>query len=92
MATEQNFMNEIQKQILKYGGVASLLFGALWYQTNRLEFQESKTDKITEKMSARIKEIEDGLNDCNAERASLKVQVDYIQKTFMSNYERFKRK
>ena len=90
MATEQSsFMNELQKQILKYGGVASLLFGALWYQTNRLEAQELKTDQITERMESRIKEVEDGLNACNTERATLKIQVDYIQKAF---YERFKKR
>ena len=90
MATEQSsFMNELQKQILKYGGVASLLFGALWYQTNRLEAQELKSASLTEKMELRIKEVEDGLNACNTERATLKIQVDYIQKAF---YERFKKR
>ena len=88
MATEQNFMTEIQKQILKYGGVATLLFGALWYQTNRLERQEAKTEIITEKLEGRIKEVEQGLNDCNTERATLKIQVDYIQKTFLTKLKR----
>jgi hypothetical protein len=89
MASEQiSFMTELQKMILKYGGVASLLFAALWYQTSRLEKQETKTDLITEKLENRIKEVEQGLSDCNAERSALKVQVDYIQNTLFTKYQK----
>ena len=92
MTTEQNiFMTELQKLILKYGGVAALLFAAVIYQTNRLEKQEAKTEIITEKLETRIKEVEDGLNDCNTERATLKIQVDYIQKKLISNYEKIRK-
>jgi len=72
------FMNEIQKQILKYGLGFSLLALAVWYQTERIEKQEAKFEKKQVEQDAKINGLQSGLSDCNAERAALKVQVDNL--------------
>lgn len=88
MATEFNFMSELQKKVLDQavkGGLAVLLlflFG--WYQTNRIEAQEAKFETKQKEQDAKISTLQDGLFDCNTERATLKAQLDNLQKFIFS--------
>jgi len=76
MATEFNFMSELQKKILDQivkGGLAVLLLVLFaWYQTNKLDAQEVKFE-------TRVKELENGLLDCEKARASLSTKVQSLE-------------
>lgn len=83
-----NFMSELQKkildQIVKGGLAVLLLFLFAWYQTNRIEAQEVKFEAKQKEQDAKISTLQDGLFDCNTERATLKAQLDNLQKFIYS--------
>lgn len=84
--TTLEIMTEIQKKILeqflKAGVGFVILAGVVWYQTERIEKQESKFEAKQIETDAKIEKLQTGLFDCNAERAALKVQVDNLSKLF----------
>jgi hypothetical protein len=71
--SEQNFMNELQKQILKYGAAAVLLSIAVWYQT----------DQLTQ-IKKELKDTDLRLLSCETERAKLTERVDAMGKELIS--------
>ncbi len=66
-------MNELQKQILKYGAAAVLLSIAVWYQTDQLT--EIKRD---------LKDADSRLLSCETERAKLTERVDAMNREIIS--------
>lgn len=67
------FMNELQKQILKYGAAAVLLSIGIWYQTDQLSSVKSE-----------LKDVSTGLMNCEMERAKLTERVDFQGKEIIS--------
>ena len=67
------FMNELQKQILKYGAAAVLLSIAVWYQT----------DQLTQ-IKADLKDKDNRLFMCETERAKLTERVDFQGREIIS--------
>jgi len=67
------FMNELQKQILKYGAAAVLLSIGIWYQTDQLS--QIKTE---------LKDTSNRLFTCETERAKFTERIDFMSKEIIS--------